>query len=333
MDISEDSAYSKRQKPLLIAIKITITVILFYWILSQIEVEPLVANIRNTNINYLLVAIFLHALAFVLFSVRWWFLYHIQDAELRYKKTIGSYYLGLFFNNFLPTGVGGDVVRIIRLRNAGFNTHILVSSSLLDRILGLVSILLMGLVAIIFTRSLDLSIDIKIILCLIAIGVASGLWFLFSDYMSRLSDILHKKFENVKLIRFVYTVVSTLHEYRKMRTQILFAVCISFIAQYLIILCYLMIGLSLNIELPISIYFTIIPIVFVATALPISIGGLGVRESTLITLFLFFQVDKQAAIALSLIYFGSIVLLTLPGGLIILSKNQSKAKPALKGNN
>ena len=214
------------------------------------------------------------------------------------------------------------MVRIIRLRKAGLNTHILVSSTLLDRILGLVSILLMGLVAVIFTPNLGLSTNIKILLTLLALGIAAGLWFLFSDYMSRLSLILHNKFVGSRVLKFVNTIVSTLHEYRKMRAQVLFTLCISFIAQYLIILCYLMIGLSLNIELPVSIYITIIPIVFVATSLPISIGGLGVRESALITLFLFFQVDKQAAIALSLIYFGIVVLLTLPGGLIILSKKK-----------
>jgi len=214
------------------------------------------------------------------------------------------------------------VIRIIRLRKAGFNTHILVSSSLLDRILGLVSILLMGLVAIIFTRNLGLSTNTKLLLSLVATLLACGLWFLFSDYMSRITDRLHDKFSNTKLIHFIHTIVSTLHEYRKMRTQVLFTLCISFIAQYLIILCYLMIGLSLKIELPISIYFTIIPIVFVATSLPISIGGLGVREGALITLFLYFQVDKQAAIALSLIYFGIVVLLTLPGGLVILRKSR-----------
>jgi len=77
-------------------------------------------------------------------------------------------------------------------------------------------------------------------------------------------------------------------------------------------------------DIPFSIYFTIIPIVFVASSLPISIGGLGVRESVLVSLLLFFQVDPQMAIALSLLYFAIIVLITLPGAILIANKNLNK---------
>jgi uncharacterized protein (TIRG00374 family) len=321
MDIDTNKEYSKRPRPLVTILKLVVTLFLFYWVVAQIEVSPLLYNLKNADITYLIGAIFIHAIAFVLFSLRWWYLYRIQDPHRPYKTTIGSYYLGLFCNNFLPTGIGGDIVRIIRLRNVGFNTHILVSSTMLDRIIGLSSILLMGLVAIVFTPNLNLSSNTKLLLILLAISIALGLRLLFSDYVSRFAQFLHKKFDRIKIAQLTYTVISTLLEYRKQRTQILLTFFISFVAQYLLIFCYILIGISLDIELPISVYFTIVPIVFVATALPISIGGLGIRESTLIALFVFFQVDKQTAIALSLFYFAIILLLTLPGAFVILSKH------------
>lgn len=316
--MSVNTDFQKKQSSLVVALKVAVTIGMFYWVLSQVEIAPLLKIVSGANINYILLAFSIHAVAFILFSLRWWYLYHIQDMKWKYKHILGSYYFGLFCNNFLPTGIGGDVVRIIRLRKAGLNTHVLVSSTLLDRILGLASILMMGLVAVIFTPNLNLTTNNKLMLVLFAVSIALGVVFLFSDYMYRISTYFHKKYEDNRISLFLFNVISTLHEYRRMRTQILFTLLISFLAQYLIIISYLMIGISLSIELPMAIYFTVIPIVFVATSLPISIGGFGVRESTLIYLFVFFQVDKQAAIALSLIYFAIIVLITLPGGLVLL---------------
>jgi uncharacterized protein (TIRG00374 family) len=329
MKIENNNEITKKQKPVVMILKAAVTFALFYWVLAQVEIDPLLGNFKNADIGYLFLALVIHAIAFILFSIRWWYLYYIQDPNWSYKHTVGSYYLGLFFNNILPTGIGGDVVRIIRLRKTGLNTHLLVSSTLLDRILGLVSILLMGLVAVVFTPNLKLSVDTKILLVMFGITLAVGLRFLFSDYIARLAESLHNKFKENKIFHFIFTIISTLHEYRKKRTQILFTLFISFMAQYLIILCFLLIGISLNIEIPVSIYFTIIPIVFVATSLPISIGGLGVRESVLIYLLVFFQADKQAAIALSLIYFATVILITLPGSLVILH-NSKKAGANVK---
>jgi len=322
MEIEANSSYVKNQKLVALVVKITITTALIYWIIAQIEITQLLNTLQSTKASYLIAAIAIHSLAFMLFSVRWWYLYHIQDRNCKYAQIVGSYYLGLFFNNILPTGMGGDVVRILRLKGKGLNTHILVSSTLVDRILGLVSILLMGLVAVIFTPNLDLSADIKMVIAALGIALTLFLIFIFSNCTAKLANRFFNR-EN-KFSHFIINIVSTLHEYRRKRTQVLGSLCISFVAQYLIIFCYLLIGASIGMDIPFSIYFTIIPIVFVASSLPISIGGLGVRESVLVSLLLFFQVDPQMAIALSLLYFAIIVLITLPGAILIANKNLYK---------
>ena len=84
----------------------------------------------------------------------------------------------------------------------------------------------------------------------------------------------------------------------------------------------MLIGSSLNIQIPLLLYFSIVPIVFLATAIPITVGGLGVREGVIIYLLIKFGIDAQSAIALSLIYFGIIVFITLPGGFALLGKNK-----------
>ncbi|WP_455220056.1 lysylphosphatidylglycerol synthase transmembrane domain-containing protein [Kaarinaea lacus] len=322
MYIESEDKLQEPRRPVVIALKVLVTVILISWVLSQVDLDSLTSSISNTNLFYYSLAIASHAIAFIIFSIRWWYLYKTGDSSSKYRDTFKSYYLGLFFNNFLPTGIGGDVVRILRLRKLGYNTHILVSSSLMDRMLGLTSILMMGLVALSITPTFAISTNTKLFISAIAIMAPFGLLFLFSDYMPRLTNYLSQKFHKGKFTDFILTVVSTLHEYRHSRPRILIALIFSIVAQYFIIISYILVGMSLDIDLSIAIYFIIIPTVFLATSLPISVGGLGVREGVIVSLFTLFNVDTQAAIALSFLYFFIILLISLPGGLVLLSNKK-----------
>ena len=192
----------------------------------------------------------------------------------------------------------------------------------MDRILGLTSILMMGLVALSITPNFAISPNTKLLISAIAILAPLGLMFLFSDYMPRLTKAVSQKLHKGKLTEFILTVLSTLHEYRHKRPRVLIALILSIIAQYFIIICYILIGVSLGINLSIAIYFIIIPIIFLATSLPISVGGLGVREGVIVSLFSLFNVDTQSAIALSILYFITILLLSLPVGLVLLTNKK-----------
>jgi uncharacterized protein (TIRG00374 family) len=318
---SEDKLQESR-RPVIMALKIVVTVLLFSWVLSQVDLESLISSLSNTQLLYFALAIASHAIAFLIFSVRWWYLYKTGDNSSKYRDTFKSYYLGLFFNNFLPTGIGGDVVRILRLRKLGYNTHILISSSLMDRILGLTSILMMGMVALSITPTFAISTNTKLFISATAVLAPLGLMFLFSEHMSRLTEFVSQKLHKGKLTEFSLNVISTLHEYRHKRPRVLIALILSIIAQYFIIISYVLVGVSLSIDLSIAIYFIIIPIVFLATSLPISVGGLGVREGVIVSLFTLFNVPTQSAIALSFLYFAIILLISLPGGLVLLSNRK-----------
>jgi len=132
----------------IIFLKLSVTVILLGWLMSQIETTEIEKTIYQTNLSYIGYAIIAHLLAFIVLSIRWWLLLKAQINDCEYRHVLGSYYLGLFFNNILPTGMGGDVIRILRLRKAGLNTQSLISSTLADRIIGLASIVSMSVVAI-----------------------------------------------------------------------------------------------------------------------------------------------------------------------------------------
>lgn len=290
----------------------------------MVDIDSLSDIIRDAKPGYLLLALVSHLLAFVLFSIRWWYLYNTLAPGTKYKTTVESYYLGLFCNNFLPTGMGGDIVRIIHLHKAGFNSHILISSTLLDRVIGLVSIVSMGLLALLVMPRLELSHQFVIAIIAFSVAIPLAILFMFSQYSLKLVNFFVQHIRFGRFSEFITKVVTTFQEYRNSRQKLLTTLLLSFLAQYLIVMCYMFIGYSLIIDLELVMYLTIVPIVFLATSLPISVGGLGIREGVVISLFTLFNVDTQSAIALSLIYFAVIVFLTLPGGLVLIKSSESR---------
>ncbi len=243
---------------------------------------------------------------------------HIRDCE--YRDIIGSYYLGLFFNNILPTGMGGDVVRILRLRKSGLHTQSLISSTLADRIIGLASIVSMSVIAIFTLPYTQQFVDPIIGLSLFFSFVIICFFLFFSGWSSRLLDYIESRMKPRKVLKYLFEIARMLLEYRNSRVYILAAFSLSLFAQHLVIISYLLIGYSLDINISVALYFFIMPIVFLATSLPISIGGLGVRESTLVALFTMFSVNTQSAIALSLYYFMVLVLVTAPASFLLLTR-------------
>jgi uncharacterized membrane protein YbhN (UPF0104 family) len=140
----------------------------------------------------------------------------------------------------------------------------------------------------------------------------------FSPLAGRALEWLQRHVHGTKLRRGLLDSVMLCYSYRSNPALLLQAALFSLIAQTLAIGTYILLGRGIGIELPIAAYFVIIPIVFISAMLPISLGGLGVRESALVGLMLVFGVDKQLAIGLSLLYLFTLWLSTLPGALVLL---------------
>ncbi len=88
--------------------------------------------------------------------------------------------------------------------------------------------------------------------------------------------------------------------------------------QSAVIAAYYILGKTVGITLSLFAYFGIIPIVFLAGALPVSVGGIGVRESALVGLLVAIGINTQLAIALSLLFLFVLLVSSLPGGVVML---------------
>jgi Lysylphosphatidylglycerol synthase TM region len=129
---------------ILVLIKVMVTFALVYWLYAQMQTGTTLEVITGVEPGYLLLAVCLHCMVFILSALRWWLLLSTTNVSLPFSRALPSYYLGVFLNNFLPTSMGGDVARIVHLRLRGLNTKALIGSSLVDRIIGLTVVIMIG---------------------------------------------------------------------------------------------------------------------------------------------------------------------------------------------
>ncbi len=224
----------------------------------------------------------------------------------------------MFFNNFLPTTAGGDVVKgYYLLKDKDSDKKIdLGASVLFDRIIGTISIIIMALVAaILFYRKLPLS-SILFILFL-SIFIFSLVIFLRNQNLAKRFSRFFRFYKHKTLDIQSKRIYERFHRYMHSQRMLTKSIGISFITQIFSILMNYLIIISLGARIPLFLLFVYIPLIWVFTLFP-SINGLGIREGFYVYFFKGI-IGKETAFTLSVLILGLIVLNGIIGGFIYLA--------------
>lgn len=224
-----------------------------------------------------------------------------------------SYAMGLFFNCVLPTSVGGDAVRIMYLSKRGYALRELVITGIVDRFLGFATLgLLSGLVLIISPvlvpgiAGAPVWIGAMLFMVTVAGTVAlPGLGRGVRRWSTRI--------QGGRTASLIEHYSAGLRRLRAAPGALSAAFGLSLLAHVLVTLSYLACGVSLLEDFPWQGYFIAAPLVMLCQILPISLGGLGVRELSTVGVLIWLGADKAQAVALSLAYLGVVWLSVLPG--------------------
>jgi hypothetical protein len=308
----------------LLILKLTITASLCIWLFTRVDLQALQEGLARLGAIPIVLGVMLHVAVVILSALRWWILLQHTHAAIPFFRAFPSYYLGVFFNNFLPTGFGGDTVRILHMRIHGVSMKSLVSASVVDRSIGFATIFIVGLFGVVVTDELRIPNHSKIILFGLFLGCLSAAGWLLSRRGGRLIESLGKKYRHTRVRSWILDVLRTCYSYRAEKTRILLALAITTTGYALVILTYYLLGRGLGLDISVTTYIVTIPAIFLAASLPISIGGLGIREGTLVAMLVAAGADFHLAITLSLLYLIVLWLSTLPGALVPLLSRTGK---------
>ncbi len=294
-------------------IQIAVSALLLFLILRQVSWAEVQEALRRIDLRWLLLAWGLFIVGVVVRAVRW----QILLGALGLRRPLGEltlwYFVGGFFNVLLPTGFGGDAVRAAELAQDTGRLGPAVNSVVVDRYLGLMVLLAMGLAA----WPLQPGAVPAAVFWLTAVLFAGGLlaaWLLRRPWWAEWSRRGGLPARAVQILRLPQ-LGEAVAPYD--RSVLLRALAASLLFNLLLIGWNLAIALGLGLHLPLAIFLVFVPLTSVALLLP-AFGGLGVRELTYVGLFGSIGVPQATALALSLGVYIITVATGLVGGILYL---------------
>lgn len=278
--------------------KVAVSLVLITLLLRKIGVQDTERTIRAANPYYLLGATALSLIGVVLRAWRWQTLLSALGVTVPLRELTSLNFIGFLFNNLLPSGIGGDAVKMYELSRYSDQATEAVSSVLVDRFCGLIVLQAIALTTLLFSpRMLDpLVTFITVALfggSLVAVGLLLNrrLWQGIGNRLKSLAPI-----GSIKMLRQLY---ESIHGYN--RPALSKALGMSLIFNVTLIAMNYLVALGLGVNVSLWYFLLFVPITSVVLLLPISVGGLGVRESTYVLLFTSVGVPQTVAFSMSLL--------------------------------
>ena len=300
---------TRLKKHLPTLLKIAVTVIGIVIVLNSVELGDVGAVFADVRWVWVVVSLLLITCGLVLRAYRWQLLLHGLKVPVSFGRLVTLYFVGNFFNAFLLSGFGGDVVRILEVAK-NVPRNVAAGTVLVDRLSGLLMLFAMSLIALPFRpASFDPQLTLVIIV-LSTVGLGVGVVLLEGSLIRRFGRWLPGKLSPVgdgPVAKLLDAVNGS------GRSAILGALAISTLFNLLLVTWWLTAGLALGYEISYSYYLIVIPILSVATLVP-SVSGFGVRESLAPTLFAAAGLANAEAVALSLLVFIIMRVSSLLGG-------------------
>ena len=301
-------------------LRIAVSATLLALLLHREGGQKVLENLSRLSPWFVLFAWVFYAGCQWLSAWRWHLLLLPKQIDVPISKLFRFYMVGMFLNNFMPGAVGGDVVKAYYLYRWIKHGNYAVISVFLERFTGLIGLTIISVVTLLFGYSYIAS---PIILYIVAATSALLVAIVVVLWCEPISDFAIRSFRwllPAAFVRRLHELYAALAGYRRHGGTLLTTIAISVVIQLLFAVYYALASQALGIPIDIIYFMLFLPPVTLLTMIPISLGGLGVREGVMI--FLFSRVGVSAAdiLAISLSVHVLNTLLSVWGGLLLLGK-------------
>jgi uncharacterized protein (TIRG00374 family) len=283
----------------------------------------------ENGIIYLSIAAGLFLLSLLVLSLRWQILVSGYGLKISTRLLFKYYLIGLFFNNFLPTGIGGDVLRIYNLIQSSGDRTVSFASVMTERLLGISSTLILAFVSILILHD-----EFKSNLLLYLVMGMISLVVLF--FAVAFSEKLAVPIENltVKLTLFrlgerIQKFLDAIRFYSDSKMIYVKILIVSLFGQILIIIKAYCLALALGIEVNPIYMFIVVPIAIILSMLP-SINGIGFRDGGYVLLLGKVGISKAAALSLSFLTLFIPILISISGGILFMLQKKVVREEEIK---
>jgi uncharacterized membrane protein YbhN (UPF0104 family) len=284
-------------------LRIGLSVCLLSWFISKAHPDDLLTAFLDLSFYAWAIAFLMYLASQVISSIRWYFLAHALDFTGPWSIYLKYYFVGMYFNLFLPTSVGGDVLKMHFISRGEPKKLKATYSLLADRLFGLAAMLLLGAGAVLIGQGI-LPHYFEHLLCVAGICIIALLLGLPMAY--KLLDSIWPEFGKRLAVLLVF--------WEKPKT-LFAALSLSLVLQALGMGAVALLANDMGLNPPVAFYFAAFPMVAILTILPISFNGIGIREGGFIYFLGLKGISAEKALTLSLSFFAIQIVASLIGGL------------------
>ena len=318
----------------LLAIKLSVSIILLVVLFTRIDVAQLWQTARLASVPWLLAAVAVFAASTLGAVWRWNLLLKAQRIEVAFPSLLGTFLVATYFNNFLPSNIGGDVIRIGDTSRHANSKTLATTVVLMDRIL--------GLIALVFVAALGAT----------AIGrlhhVAAPIWpvWLWAGFLAGAAATTPAVFAPAGFGRLlrpltvfhpewvggrITTLTGALARFGEEPRALVTAFGGAIFVQGALVLYYFAVAYALHLDIPLWDLAVVVPLSFVVQLLPVSVGGFGVREAFFSYYFHRIGQPIEDAVLLSLVAQALLMVFSLSGLATYLWRSRHPASPSYGG--
>jgi len=324
----------KGRRILIQAGKVTVSVGLIAYLFYKLSPANLASELRSVDPGLIAVSTAVFFLSVVMGAYQWHRLLSGGGIALPFAKTFEVYFVGIFFNNFLPAGVGGDVVKIYDITKVGNDPYQVFAITLLDRVIGIAGLCVLALVASIILLPGRLLDHLPLYIVIFAGCVAPVLALVLNTRLSRAVRSLFGRISIWGLGRRFEVVFGHLGGFRELRTLLAQLTGLAMAVQFLRVVTHVLVAQALGIQItPLNWlqFFVFVPLLGLVMILPISINGLGVREGAGILLLTQIGFTNEQALLVELITYAIMVVVSLLGGFFFFRRSFERRRAAEAG--
>lgn len=305
-----------------LALRLGVTAALLAYALRDVNWSQFAALLMRADWRWwaagMVTAVFVQAVA----GVRWAALAQPLGFDHPRRFFVWRFFEGMFFSLCLPSSIGGDVVKAYRIGDTTSRRLLAGCSVLADRLTGLSALAVLGGAAL-AARKYDLSLPMTILVAAGLLAVALAVFLLAVSFLDRIVAVLPEGSPGRGFL-------AQLLPYQQRPSLIAKAVAWSFVVQAGGAVSVALSARALGVDQPLSLWFSVVPLVALVMVLPISIGGFGVRENAMTFLLSEEGVPSERAVGVALLWGLSTILIGLLGGVLFLLDRAplSAAEPA-----
>ena len=298
---------------------ISITLIFFLFWFMRDEFDQVQKALKNINMGVFAYSILVFNAAVVVLVLRFKRILFTQGIDAGFTRLLSLTYIAYFFNNFLPTSMGGDLVKgyyIIKQNNKKLQVF---TAIFIDRFVGAVTFFAIAAIALItlgIVGKASQEAGLTALVWTMVSATAFICFFFLNKRFARKFKFMIHPFKNTKLeegLRKIYTTINNVKDHRKSMKEIFALSLVSQLLSFYIVYC---LAMSVNVKISFIWVLLLMPIVSAFSMLP-SLGGLGVREGATVVFF-GPLIGKDNAFIISILWLLLLFIASVAGGLIYL---------------